>query len=85
MENVIAAIHLDKRARGDFYHVLASAYGKNSSWMFVDQIKAGKLQYLNKKKALVWARSARLQLPEVASHKGKAKVLTSEDTVKWGK
>ncbi|MEG0838144.1 MAG: hypothetical protein RSF35_09540, partial [Akkermansia sp.] len=81
--NVIAAIHLDKRAHGGVYHVVASAYDKSSPWMIVDQIKAGKLRYLDKKKALVWARDNRLQLPaRIPSSKGSAKVLTPEDVVK---
>lgn len=82
--NVIAAIHLDKRAHGGVYHVVASAYDKNSPWMFVDQIKAGKLRYIDKKRALIWTRDNRLQLPaRMPSSKGSLSVLTPEDIVKW--
>ncbi len=81
--NVMAAIHLDKRERGGFYHVVASAYDKNSPWMFANQIKAGKLRYLDKKKALVWARENGLQLPARSPYKGKINVLEPNDIVKW--
>lgn len=81
--NVIAAIHLDKQERGGFYHVVASAYNKKSPWMFVEQIKANKLRYIEKKRALAWARENRLQLPALSSQKGKAIVLTPEDVVKY--
>ena len=81
--NIIAAVHLDKNTTTGVYHVVASAYNKSGSSMFVQQMQAGKLRFLDKKKALVWARSSRLQLPSVASQKGKAKILTPEDVVKW--
>lgn len=81
--NVLVALHLDKNTMRGTHHVIASAYGKKSGSMIVEQMKAGRMRFLNKKRALAWARSARLQLPGVASQKGKSNVLEPEDVVKW--
>lgn len=81
--NVLVALHLDKNTMRGTHHVIASAYGKKSGSMIVEQMKAGRTRFLNKKRALAWARSARLQLPGVASQKGKSNVLELEDVVKW--
>lgn len=51
--------------------------------MIAEQIKRGKVLYIDKKRALAWARENRLQLPARPSSKGKANVLTPEDVVKW--
>lgn len=81
--NVLVALHLDKNTMRGTHHVIASAYGKKNGSMIIDQMKAGHTRFLNKKRALAWARSARLQLPGVASQKGKSNVLEPEDVVKW--
>ena len=81
--NVLVALHLDKNTMRGTHHVIASAYGKKNGSMITDQMKAGHTRFLNKKRALAWARSARLQLPGVASQKGKSNVLEPEDVVKW--
>lgn len=81
--NVLVALHLDKNTMRGTHHVIASAYGKKNGSMITDQMKAGHTRFLNKKRALAWARSARLQLPGVASQKGKFNVLEPEDVVKW--
>lgn len=81
--NVLVALHLDKNTRQGIHHVIASAYGKQSGTMLIEQMKAGHTRFINKKRALAWARSARLQLPGVASQKGKSNLLEPQDVVKW--
>lgn len=81
--NVLVALHLDKNTMRGTHHVIASAYGKKNGSMIIEQMKSGHTRFLNKKRALAWARSARLQLPGVASQKGKSNVLEPEDVVKW--
>lgn len=80
--SIIAAIHIDKKMTGGIYHKVASAYTKESGHMILSQIKNGHLRYIDKKRALAWARSFRLQLPNTSSQKDKPIVLTPENIVK---
>lgn len=79
--NVLVAVHFDKNMKNGVFHVLASVYDKQGTQMYEEQIKNGNLLYVDKKRALDWARSNGLQLPKVASQEGKSNVLTPEDIV----
>jgi hypothetical protein len=60
---VIAAIHPDRQHKQHKVNIIASIYGKSRLGWFDEQIKAGRLLYLDKEKALLLSRSAWLQLP----------------------
>lgn len=60
---IIAAIHPDRKHKQHKVNILASIYGKSRASWFDEQIKADRLLYSDKEKALRLSRSAWLQLP----------------------
>jgi hypothetical protein len=81
----------------NFYHevnAIKSIYGKDNDQWFQQEIKAGRLRYIDKEMALPWSRSARLQLPldvttqglslgfSTVPKRGECRLLTEKNIVK---
>lgn len=83
--SIMAAVHLDTERQRVRVNDIASAYKRGSEAWYMRQIEEGRLLYQDKKKSLAWARTNRLQLPQVrklpARLSGK-RILTEEDVVK---
>lgn len=78
--SVMAAIHLDKTGEGAvLINKIASVYGKDDANQFVRWIKQGKMLYADKKKALQWSRSNRLQLPKEVTATRHNKIIRKEN------
>ena len=61
---VMVAIHPDVERQRIQVHDITSAYKRAKEW-FLRQMEDGRLLYQDKKKSLAWARTNRLQLPQV--------------------
>ena len=83
--SVMVAVHLDKEKQNIRVNEIASAYKRSDAGWYTRQIAAGRLLYQDKKKSLAWARTNRLQLPQVrrlpARLSGK-RILNENDVVK---
>tara|TARA_B100000073_G_scaffold347991_2_gene364423 strand:+ start:15091 stop:23652 length:8562 start_codon:yes stop_codon:yes gene_type:complete len=78
--SVMAAIHLDKSGEGAvLINKIASVYGKDDAGQFIRWIKQGKMLYADKKKALQWSRSNRLQLPKEVTATRHNKIIRKEN------
>ena len=83
-KTIIVAIYLNQRNKRHEVNAIGSLYGKDKDPWFVDQIKEGRLRYINKKKSNRWSQSAGLQLPleETTNGSSNRKILFDHDIVK---
>ncbi|MEN6421335.1 MAG: diguanylate cyclase [Smithella sp.] len=81
---VIAAIYLNQINKSHRVNAIGSVYGKNEIKWFIEQIKEGRLRYINKNKSRQWSQSAGLQLPleEAVNDSLNNKILSEDDLVK---
>ncbi|MBQ7032913.1 MAG: hypothetical protein IJN25_04550 [Clostridia bacterium] len=64
--DVVVAMHLNRRRGFNNINRISSAYGKNNIGNFISQqIEAGNLKYADKKMSQEWLRSRGLQLPKL--------------------
>ena len=64
--DVVVAIHLNRKAGFNYINRIASVYGKDNIGSFIEnQISANNLRYIEKKKSQDWLRSRGLQLPKL--------------------
>ena len=82
--NVMAAIHLDRRTGREITNRIASVYDKQSPMAIQGWVKAGLLRYSDEQKTRAWFQSVRLQLPKEGTKAGNGKLVTKEDVVKGG-
>lgn len=83
--SVMAAVHLDTERQRVRVNDIASAYKRGNEAWYIRQIEDGRLLYQDKKKSLAWARTNRLQLPQVRklpSRLSRNRILTDADIVK---
>lgn len=83
--SVMAAIHLDTERQRIRVNDIASAYKRGNEAWYIRQIEDGRLLYQDKKKSLAWARTNRLQLPQVRklpARLSENRILTDTDIVK---
>lgn len=81
---IVAALHPSRRYGRHEVHILASFYGKDRNRWFVEQVEAGRLRYIDKKRASDWLMTLGLQLPKVrgTNQGSNSNILTDEDFVK---
>lgn len=81
---MVAALHPSKQYGRHEVNMLASFYGKDRNRWFIDQVEAGRLRYIDKKRASDWLMTLGLQLPKVrGTNQGSSpNILTYEDFVK---
>lgn len=64
--DVVVAMHLNRKSGFNFINRIASVYGKNNISGFINkQVEQGNLKYINKKKSQDWLRSRGLRLPKL--------------------
>ena len=83
--SVMVAVHLDTERQRVRVNDIASAYRRGNEAWYIRQIEEGRLLYQDKKKSLVWARTNRLQLPQVRRLPARLsvkKILDETDVVK---
>ena len=84
-KTIIVALHLNKELKHISVNQIASAYGKDNIQSFItEQIKEGRLRYIDKKRSFQWSQSIGLQLPKLAdtAESFKNNILQKEDLVK---
>ena len=66
-DDVVAAIHMNKKQRHIFVNRISSVYGKRNAAHFVEnQFRIGNVKYMDKIKSQNWSQSRGLQLPKLA-------------------
>lgn len=81
-ENVLVAVHLDKRQQQHQVNSIASIYDKSNPRAIEGWMKNGLLRYIHTQKGRAWFRSRGLQLPKEGSLRGNANLHTEADLVK---
>lgn len=83
--SVMVAVHLDTERQNIRVNDIASAYRRGNEAWYIRQVEEGRLLYQDKKKSLAWARTNRLQLPQVRKLPARLsgnKILDETDVVK---
>lgn len=83
--SVMVAVHLNTERQRIRVNDIASAYKRGNERWYLQQIEEGRLLYQDKKKSLAWARTNRLQLPQVRKLPARLsgnRILTDKDVVK---
>lgn len=80
-QNVLIAVHLNKREGNHEVNRITSIYDKSNPRAVEGWIKAGLLRYIHQQKGRDWFRSRGLQLPKEGTNRGNKKLRTNADVV----
>ncbi|WAC18829.1 hypothetical protein OVA24_16485 [Luteolibacter sp. SL250] len=83
-ENLLVAVHLDKKMDRFPVNSIASVYAKSNPAAIAQWMKDGTLRYIHSQRGREWFQSRGLQLPKEGSTRGNPNLITEADIVKGG-